>query len=103
MFMRDFEHGDLLSCSWDRLLWAGGDFWKEDMDGVPHQLSAGYNGEYWTVKVPDFIPMKYKGRKLGRLTIWCNSCELVTGIEAHYAGRILQFIPDGDHFLQKAV
>ena len=47
--------------------------------------------------IPDVIPMKYKGRKLSSVCVWCDCCENVTDIEAHYGngGRVLSIRPDG--------
>ena len=74
-----------------RLLWQGGDVWKVNQDGVPHQ-HISREGNLLTVKVPDNVPMRYRGKKLRRLTIWCNACDLVTGLEARYTGgRTLTF------------
>lgn len=64
----------------------GGDFWKEDFNGVPHRLMASYVGGPWAVKVPERVPLKYKGRKLKGLVIWLDACENVTGVEATYTG-----------------
>jgi len=75
----------------ERILWKGGDVWKVNQDGVPHRYISKF-GDLLTVKLPDNIPVKYKGRKATRVVIWCNACDLVTGIEVHYTGNhVLQF------------
>lgn len=73
---------DIISMN-DRLLWSAGDIWKTDKEGIPHQ-HIHRDGSKLTVKIPEEIPMKYKGRKMTSIIIWCNACELVTGIESHY-------------------
>ena len=78
------SHDDLMTLN-ERLLWANGDIWKTDSDGVPHRFCSMY-GELFTVKLPDNVPLKYKGKKARRAIIFCNSCELVTGFEIYYTG-----------------
>ena len=85
-----------------RILWGACDFWAVNQDGVPHRLSAGYNGEKWTVKVPALIPMKHKGRKLTSMIVYCNACDTVTYIEAHY-GPEKTLVFRGPEFTQQAV
>lgn len=101
MTINEFKPKNLVTGDWSRIIWRAGDIWKTDSNGCPHRLSAGYNGELFTLEVPEAIPMKYKNRKLGRLVIWCNSCEQVTGVEAHYGQRTVLY--DGDCRLQREV
>lgn len=68
-----------------RILWRAGDIWKTDNDGIPHSYRTMY-GEKMTVKLPDNFPLKYKGRKVCGAVIWCNACELVTGVELKFTG-----------------
>ena len=78
-FNPDFD--DLMTGN--RILWSAGDIWKADSNGIPHR-HISRDGNKLSVKIPAEIPMKYKNRKMTSVIIWCNTCELVTGIEAHY-------------------
>ena len=93
------SYDDLITLS-DRVLFGHGDIWKVDQDGVPHR-HINPSGELVTVKVPEFFPMKDKGRKLRRMTIWCNACELVTGVEAHYGDHVVVYAAQMDGTLYK--
>ena len=100
MKLNDFNFDALDFDKWPRVLWGKGNVWKTSQDGIPHRLTAGYNGELLSVFIPEGIPMKYKNRKATSAIIYCNSCELVTGIEIHYGnpscfdGHALQINPE---------
>ena len=80
----NFTLDDVINCN-PRIV-SGVDFWKTSADGVPHQVSSGYNGEKWTVKLPDNIPLKYKGRRFTSAIVNLNCFEFVDEIEVHYGG-----------------
>jgi len=77
----NFDIDDVIAGAF--ILYGKADIWKEDQNGIPHSFRNKY-GEKASVKVPDVIDRKYKGRKLSSMIIMCNACELVTGVEAHY-------------------
>lgn len=80
------SHDDMMSMN-SRILWSAGDIWKTDQNGIPHSFRNMY-GDMFSVIVPAGIPLKYKNRKITRAIIWCNSCEMVTGIELHYGSPL---------------
>ena len=103
MKLREFEPSfdDFMTMD-DRLLVGHGDIWKTDANGVPHR-HINPSGELVTVKVPELFPMKDKGRRLQRVTVWCNACELVTGVECHYGNHVVLWAAQMDGTLYKVV
>lgn len=78
-----------------RVMFGGGDIWKVDQNGIPHSFRTMY-GDFQTIKLPDNFPMKYKGKKVRRAVIWCNSCETVTGVELFFTGGNVIAFDDPD-------
>lgn len=60
------------------------DIWQEDSNGTPRRNLCNYGlSDFW-VKIPDFIALKHKNRKLSAVLIMLDSLGNIKDVDVHY-------------------
>lgn len=60
------------------------DIWKQNQNGVNRRMMANYGQSPWLLVLPDFVPRKYKNRKIRSVLVQIDDLENVILIDAHY-------------------